>query len=298
MGNSTHSPSTYVGRYAPSPTGDLHFGNLRTAVLAWLHARLRGGKFLLRMEDLDTPRVVLGAADKIFRDLEWLGITWDGEVVWQSERTHAYQAALEQLDALGLTYHCYCSRKDIQQLASAPHGKTAVYPGTCANLSEQEQKQKAKQKSPATRVRACNKRTNSDSIGGGDFVVKRADGLFAYQLAVTVDDLSQGVTHVVRGDDLKSSTPRQQYLARTLGASNRMPQYWHAPLMLDNSGARMAKRDGSDSIRVWQAEGKSSEQMVSYLLRSLNLDLDLPSALNLSDSLSLLTIEQLDRLLS
>lgn len=303
MGNSNDNASNdkasnYVGRYAPSPTGELHLGNLRTAVLAWLHARLHKGEFLLRMEDLDTPRVVSGSADQILRDLEWLGVTWDGELIWQSSRTEAYQAALEQLDSCGLTYHCYCSRKDIQQLASAPHGKTVAYPGICANLTEQQREQKAKQKSPATRIRLLGDDVEPELFEGGDFVIKRADGLFAYQLAVTVDDLYQGVTQVVRGDDLRSSTPRQQYLASVLGERDLTPRYWHVPLMLDESGARMAKRDGSASIRAWQAAGKSSEQLVGYLLDSLDLKLELPNALTLEESLSLLTADHLGELIS
>ena len=237
-----------TGRYAPSPTGDLHLGNLRTALLAWLQARLCGGRFLLRIEDLDTPRVVAGSADKILADLAWLGLDWDGEVVFQSQRSALYQLAIDELSRQDLIYPCFCSRKDIQQAASAPHMPSGVYPRTCFGLSSEEINDRARTKNPALRIKV-----EADlEATCGDFIVKRADQLFAYQLAVVVDDLEQQVTHVVRGQDLFDSTERQQYLARLLQPlslqQNIMPiNYHHVPLLCDASGQRLAKRDGSMS---------------------------------------------------
>lgn len=273
-----------VGRYAPSPTGDLHLGNLRTALLAWLHARLQGGEFFLRMEDLDTPRTVSGAASRILRDLEWLGLDWDGDVLYQSQRHGVYQAALDQLSSHGLIYDCFCSRKDIQTAVSAPHGKNGVYPGTCLNITAEQIQAKRRTKTPAQRVKvAAAKITFDDQCLGlqqqvlaeqvGDFVVKRADGLFAYQLAVVVDDVAQGVTDVVRGADLIDSTARQIYLVQLLTVSDHQSEirYCHVPLMMDDSGSRMAKRDGSESIQAWQQAGNNKQQLVAYLAASLGL---------------------------
>lgn len=256
-----------VGRYAPSPTGDLHLGNLRTAMLAWLQARLEDGQFLLRMEDLDQPRVVAGSADQILRDLEWLGLDWDGEVIYQSQRNDAYQDALESLERQNLVYPCFCSRKDIQTAVSAPHMRQAVYPGTCQSLTEQEREEKVLLKNPAIRVRVSTQLQTEV----GDFAIKRADKLFAYQLAVVVDDLYQGINQVVRGADLLDSCSRQQYLAEKLAPVKPHIEYLHAPLMLDEKGHRMAKRDGSASVRRWRAENKTSEQLIAHLFNSLNL---------------------------
>lgn len=279
-----------IGRYAPSPTGDLHLGNLRTALLAWLHARLQNGRFLLRMEDLDTPRVVTGSAEKLLRDLEWLGIDWDGEVIYQSDRLESYQSVLDSLTQQNLVYPCYCSRKDIQQAASAPHGQLGVYPGTCAHLSAQQRKENQVNKNPAIRLRV------SDALQEtcGDFVVKRADNLFAYQLAVVVDDLEQGVTEVVRGADLQSSTARQLYLAQLLAPESTPIRYLHAPLLYDQSGQRMSKRDGSQSGEEWRNKGGSADSLVTHLAHGLDLisSLEPVSAQTL---LSSLTLEQLEK---
>lgn len=291
-----------VGRYAPSPTGALHIGNLRTALLAWLHARVQGGDFFLRIEDLDTPRTVVGSADQILRDLEWLGIDWDGEVVYQSSRTDRYQDALSQLTSRGLVYECFCSRKDIQQAASAPHTGHGVYPGFCAELSEQVLTANRKIKVPAMRVRVTKEviSFNDGCVGArqaslqescGDFVIKRADGLFAYQLAVVVDDLAQGITDVVRGADLIDSTARQIYLAKILGAREALPNYWHVPLMLDEHGARMAKRDGSMSVAEWCDSGGNHQELLGLLACSVGL-VEQPDAISQSELLSQLTLPQ------
>lgn len=293
----------YVGRYAPSPTGDLHLGNLRTALLAWLLARLNQGVFLLRMEDLDTPRCVPGSADQILRDLEWLGLDWDGDVVFQSQRQALYQAALKKLQDQNLLYACFCSRKDIHLASSAPHQTPGVYPGTCANLSESQVSKKSEQKTAAIRIRVNDQIIQfEDACLGhqqqqlasevGDFVLRRADGLFAYQLAVVVDDYEQGITSVVRGADLIDSSARQIYLFERLGTAP--PQYCHVPLMLDADGKRMAKRDGSESAGAWRSEGKSAEQLIGVLAHGLGLTKS-EAAISLSelaDSLDPTTVMQ------
>lgn len=282
-----------VGRYAPSPTGEQHLGNLRTALLAWLHARLQGGRFLVRMEDLDTPRTVAGSDLQILKDLEWLGLDWDGEVVYQSQRTELYQAALNELATQRLLYPCFCSRKDIQQAASAPHAKSGVYPGTCAALNSEQVLEKRKLKDPAIRVRV-----GPDLMQNcGDFVVKRADGLFAYQLAVVVDDLDQGVTEVVRGGDLASSTDRQKYLAGLLQPAAPHIRYLHSPLMLDANGARMAKRDGSMSASNHRTRQDGAEVLLGELMFGLGL-LDRPSPLSASSLLLELSLESVEAVLS
>ena len=304
MGNRYSSKQrSIVGRYAPSPTGALHLGNLRTALIAWLHARLQGGTFLLRMEDLDVPRIVDGSADQILRDLEWLGLDWDGEVVYQSTRQSYYQSALESLEQQGLVYECFCSRKDIQQAVSAPHSSTGVYPGTCENLTSLQIDKKSQQKTPSLRLRVQNSkiefrdgcldiRKESLAQTVGDFVIKRADGLFAYQLAVIVDDLEQGVSEVVRGADLIDSTLRQIYLAQKLSTKQNSPNYWHVPLMLDRDGKRMSKRDGSESVQSWRDAGGSAEKLLGELSLSLALVSD-SSSISSADLLNSLDFEML-----
>lgn len=285
--------ANYVGRYAPSPTGDLHLGNVQTALLAWLHARLHGGVFLLRMEDLDTPRTVAGSDAVILDDLAWFGLDWDGEVVYQSQRTDLYQQALDSLTQQGLTYPCYCSRKDIQSAASAPHGSTGVYPGTCRHLNSEQQAAKAQHKSPAIRVRV-----NADLAKTcGDFVIRRADGLFAYQLAVVVDDLAQGITDVVRGADLADSTDRQRYLASLLAPQSKPIKYHHAPLLLDASGQRMAKRDGSYSLQSARVNGQTPESLIGDSLHALGL-MPTKQPISAREVLTKLTLDQLESVLN
>lgn len=237
-----------IGRFAPSPTGPLHLGSLVAAVGSCLFARAEGGHWLVRMEDLDTPRVVPGSAEEILGALRRYGLTWDGEVVWQSQRIALYERALATLRERGLAYDCACSRAELQRAASAPLGAEPVYPGTC------------REGLPPGRVaRAVRFRVPpgvvafDDVIRGhveedvatttGDFVIKRADGVFAYQLAVVVDDAEQGVTQVVRGGDLLSSTPRQIALQRALGLAT--PSYAHLPLVLGPDGTKLGKRDGA-----------------------------------------------------
>ncbi|NJC87258.1 MAG: tRNA glutamyl-Q(34) synthetase GluQRS [Desulfuromonas sp.] len=239
--------TTITGRFAPSPTGPLHFGSLVAAVGSYCLARRAGGRWLVRIEDLDTPRVVPGAADEILFTLETLGFRWDGEVVWQSRRQEAYLAALEQLHNQGLLYDCACSRKEI--LASAPHPgeEGPIYPGTC------RQGLPAGRLPRAVRIRVPDRQSGFiDGVFGryeqnlardvGDFVLRRADGMIAYQLAVVVDDADSRVNQVVRGADLLGSTLRQIFLLENLGRP--VPAYLHLPLVLHADGSKISKRNG------------------------------------------------------
>jgi glutamyl-tRNA synthetase len=246
-----------AGRFAPSPTGVLHLGNLRTALLAWLFARSAGSRFLVRMEDLDTGRVRPGLDVQQLDDLAAVGVDWDGPVEYQSRRVAGYEAALEALRAEGLIYECFCTRAEIREAASAAHGPLpeGAYPGTCLRLSAAELAEKrASGRPPALRVRAGGAAVAFDDrllgrLSGvvDDFVVRRGDGAFAYNLAVVVDDADQGVEEVVRGSDLTDSTPRQLWLARALGLPE--PSYAHVPLVLGPDGARLAKRHGDVTLR-------------------------------------------------
>lgn len=243
---------TGAGRFAPSPSGDLHIGNLRTALLAWLLARSTGRRFLMRVEDLDT-RTSTAVAQRQLADLAAIGLEWDEPVVWQTDRTSAYSEVLDSLDSRGLLYECYCSRKDIAQAPTAPHAPPGAYPGTCRELSESQRAQRRAERPPALRLRTENSTfTVSDTLHGeytglvDDFVVRRGDGVTAYNVAVVVDDQAQGVDQVVRGDDLLASAPRQAYLSELLGYP--VPTYAHVPLVLNTAGARLAKRDGAVTI--------------------------------------------------
>ncbi|MFE3754202.1 tRNA glutamyl-Q(34) synthetase GluQRS [Nocardia tengchongensis] len=261
------------GRFAPSPSGDLHLGNLRTALLAWLFARSTGRGFLLRMEDLD--RVKAGAAERQLEDLAALGLDWDGPVEWQSRRLPLYEAAIERLTAAGLTYECFCTRREIQQAVTAPHGPMGAYPGTCRNLTDHEIRQRRDEGRPAAlRLRAAvTEFTVTDHLLGeyrgavDDLVLRRGDGTPAYNLAVVVDDADQGIDQVVRGDDLLPSTPRQAYLATLLGLP--LPEYAHVPLVLNTSGQRLAKRDGAVTLRDRTALGESPQHVLCVLADSL-----------------------------
>ena len=247
---------TSDGRFAPSPTGTLHLGNLRTALLAWLFARTAGARFLVRMEDLDQGRVIAGSAEQQLQDLRSLGLDWDGEVVFQSHRHDAYEAAIERLRAGGRLYECFCTRAEIRAAASAPHGPLpeGAYPGTCLRLTEAERRRKrAGGRPPALRMRAGAARIAfTDRVHGAqegvvdDFVVRRNDGTPAYNLAVVVDDAWQGIGEIVRGDDLLDSTPRQILLADALGLE--APAYAHVPLVLGPDGSRLAKRHGAVTL--------------------------------------------------
>lgn len=264
-----------VGRFAPSPTGAMHLGNARTALLAWLHSRSLGGRHLLRFEDLDTGRVRDWAYDLTRRDLEWLGLDWDEETR-QSGRLEVYREALDRLD----TYPCTCTRKEVQAAvqasAGAPHGEESVYPGTCREHTSHPGRPAARRwRVPDTTVCAADALTGlqlCQHLPGevGDFVLQRSDGAFAYHLAVVVDDALMGVTDVVRGADLWTATPRQMALQQSLGSPT--PRYLHVPLMTDFGGVRLAKRGGAPPLMSYREQGESPGVVVAALARSLGWD--------------------------
>ncbi len=273
-----------VGRYAPSPTGDMHLGNARTALVAWLHARAAGGRILLRIEDNDPGRARGAFEERQREDLAWLGLGFDGPVVRQSERTALYEAALATLAAAGLLYPCFCTRRELRALAGAPHGpedEGSRYPGTCAALSADERAaRRAAGREPALRLRVpAGAQRFDDLLHGagvedvaalrGDLLVRRADGAVAYQLAVVVDDAAQGVTHVVRGDDLRASCGRQRLLQDLLGLEP--VTYLHVPLVLGEDGERLAKRHGAVAIRELREAGAAPERVLGRLAASLGL---------------------------
>jgi glutamyl-tRNA synthetase len=292
-----HGPVTADGRFAPSPTGTLHLGNLRTALLAWLFARSRDGRFLVRMEDLDIGRVRDRFYEEQLADLQALGLDWDGPVVRQSQRLVLYDRAVETLRAQGLVYECWCTRAEIREAASAPHGDLpeAAYPGTCLRLTEREREQRrSRGRPPALRVRADAARVAFDDLLVGpfegvvdDFVVRRNDGAYAYNLAVVVDDADQGIAEVVRGLDLLDSTPRQLWLGARLGLP--APRHAHVPLMLGPDGARLAKRHGAVTLAARAALGESPDDVRAALAASLRLcDSDeRPSARELAQRFSI-----------
>ena len=260
-----------TGRYAPSPSGRMHLGNLLCCLLAWLSAKSKGGQVLLRIEDLDTLRCPRHFADAIVEDLAWLGLSADGPEppVYQSERTEIYLHYYKELERRGMVYPCFCSRSQLHA-ASAPHRSDGqvLYAGTCRNLTPEQVAEKAKTRAPAWRVRVPDEKIAfTDGHLGlyaenlardcGDFYLRRADGVFAYQLAVVVDDALMGVTEVVRGADLLSSTPRQLWLYRELGL--QAPQFYHLPLLLAADGRRLSKRDGDQSLEHLRAKYAQEE---------------------------------------
>lgn len=267
---------TADGRFAPSPTGPLHLGSLRTALVAWLFARSQSARFLVRIEDLDAQRSRREFEASQLADLRALGIDWDGPVVRQSERMTLYDLALDLLQGQDRLYPCFCTRAEIREAASAPHGNSpeAAYPGTCSRLSAAEQSRRIAEGSRyALRVRADGERVEfNDRLLGrvgaavDDFVVRRADGVPAYQLAVIVDDAEQGIGEVVRGADLADSTPRQILLARLLGLP--VPRYAHVPLVLASDGSRLAKRDRGATLAD---RDEPPSATLSLLARTLGL---------------------------
>ncbi|WP_028281299.1 tRNA glutamyl-Q(34) synthetase GluQRS [Arthrobacter sp. H5] len=263
-----------AGRFAPSPTGELHVGNLRTAILAWLFARSTGRRFLLRVEDLD--RVRAGAEAAQLTELAAVGLAWDGAIVRQSERTAVYDDAVAHLQRNGLLFECFCTRRDIAEAASAPHLLPGHYPGTCRSLSDSERSRLRSERPAALRLRsAVEEWTVTDTLHGSftgpvdDFVVVRNDGVPAYNLAVVVDDASQGVDQVVRGDDLLSSAPRQAYLATLLDVPR--VEYAHVPLALNRERRRLAKRDGAVTLGSLSGLGWDAVSVRNLILRSLGL---------------------------
>ncbi|QBD81859.1 tRNA glutamyl-Q(34) synthetase GluQRS [Ktedonosporobacter rubrisoli] len=280
------------GRYAPSPTGDLHMGNLRTALLAWLFARKAGGQFVLRIEDLDRPRVRQGSTEHMLEDLHWLGLDWNEgpdcsgpyAPYTQSERLDIYQDYLQRLETAGLIYPCYCSRAEIAQAASAPQqGEEGPrYPGTCRYLTQaQRGEREASGRRPSLRFRIDDEHivNFTDLLAGptsqhvqqvvGDFIVRRADGIFAYQFAVVVDDALMHINQVVRGIDLLHSSERQILLYEALGFP--VPSFAHVPLVLDKQGKRLAKREQSSGLAPLRAAGTTPQQVVGQLAASCGL---------------------------
>ncbi|UPK74721.1 tRNA glutamyl-Q(34) synthetase GluQRS [Nocardioidaceae bacterium SCSIO 66511] len=264
-----------AGRFAPSPSGDLHLGSLRTALLAWLFARSTSRRFVLRVEDLD--RVRPGAAERQLADLEAIGLDWDGEVVRQSERTELYVQAVRRLRADERTYECFCTRREIREAASAPHAPPGAYPGTCRDLGAAQRSRRRAERPAAIRLRSeVDEFTVHDVLQGryvgvvDDLVLVRNDGVPAYNLAVVVDDAEQGIDQVVRADDLLSSAPRQAYLASLLGVSE--PSYAHVPLAVNAEGRRLAKRDGSVTLADLESAGVKPRDVFARIAASLRLE--------------------------
>ncbi len=271
-----------AGRYAPSPTGELHVGNLRTALLAWAWARKTGRQFRLRFEDLDEQRSKDGAfRDGQLRDLKAIGIDWDGPIVTQSERLPQYQQALASLTAAGLTFECFCTRRDIRAAASAAHTPPDQYPGTCLQLSAAEREVKRAElaergAAPAIRLHPRVEQWQVQDELHGPYsgpvdavVLQRGDGAFAYNLAVVVDDIAMGIDQVVRGDDLLPSAPVHSYIAHELGSPGWT--YIHVPLVLGPTGQRLAKRDGAVTLSDLAAAGVTAADVVEQIGASVGL---------------------------
>lgn len=268
------------GRYAPSPSGDLHIGNLRTALLAWTWARRTDRDFVMRVEDID--RVREGAAERQLEDLARLGIEWDGPALYQSTRRKAHEAALARLHNSGLLFECYCSRREIAEASSAPHGGPRTYPGTCRDLPEDVRAQRratlaAQGRKPALRLRPrVDSWTVTDELVGevsepiDCVVLQRGDGTLAYNLVVVVDDDFQGVDQVVRADDLLFAAPTQAYVAHELGLIE--PTYAHVPLVINEAGDRLAKRDGAVTLRELFEAGWDVPQVVEEIAASLGFE--------------------------
>ncbi len=278
---------TIRGRFAPSPSGRMHLGNAWSSLLAWLSVRSQGGIMVLRLEDLDTDRCKQMFCEGIEEDLRWLGLDWDegglsgGVRYRQSQRQAVYHAALKQLEEQQLLYECFCTRGQLHA-ASAPHRSDGdiIYPGTCRNLSGAEREKRAQLRRPAVRVRVPKEEIEfADRLQGsysenlaqmcGDFILRRSDGIYAYQLAVVVDDADMGITEVVRGQDLLSSTPRQIYLQRLLGYPT--PDYCHVPLLCDGEGRRLSKREADLTLASMRDDGVKAEQIVGWLAYAAGL---------------------------
>ena len=292
-----------IGRFAPSPSGRMHLGNLWSCLLAWLAARSVGGGMVLQPEDLDPDRCRPEYCDQVMRDLEWLGLDWDGAPVYQSKRTESYAEAFRELEDRGLIYPCFCTRSE-RLAASAPHRAdgTAVSDGRCGRLSQAEREKLGRTRRPAWRVRVTEEEiVFTDLLQGGygeslardcgDFILRRSDGVYAYQLAVVVDDAMMGVTQVVRGSDLLSSTPRQLWLQKKLGLPH--PEYGHLPLLLAPDGRRLAKRDRDLELSRLR-EKYAAPELVGRLAHAANL-IDRPEAIAPRELIPLFSWEKLPK---
>jgi len=301
-----HTPDAHpiVGRLAPSPTGAQHVGNARTYLIAWLAARSRGGRVVLRIEDIDSPRVKPGTAELVLADLRWLGLDWDEGPVVQSGRLAVYELALAQLRERELVYPCTCSRSDVERAARAPHAEPEgpAYPGTCSGRSAADAAGLAgvsfawRFRVPAGAVDFVDGLHGPTRLeprkAGGDFVVWKSAGTPAYQLAVVVDDDAQGVTDVVRGDDLVPSTPRQLLLYQALGL--RPPRFTHVPLVVGPDGRRLAKRHGDTRLAALRAAGVRPEALLGLLACSCGW-IDAGRAVRARELLPLYRLEAIPR---
>ena len=269
-----------VGRFAPTPSGRMHLGNVFSCLMAWLSARSAHGRVVLRIEDLDPRAQDKAVADRLMADLEWLGLPWDEGPYWQSERTDIYEDVVRRLSELGLTYPCFCTRAELHA-ATAPHASdgTYLYAGTCRSLTPEQIAERARRRAPAMRLRVPDEGDPAGAIEFcdlaygpqkevlahecGDFLVRRSDGVFAYQLAVVIDDGLMGVNQVVRGRDLLESSARQTYLARLLGLE--APTYGHVPLLVAPDGRRLSKRDQDLDLGALRQQGISSRRIIGAL---------------------------------
>lgn len=297
-----------VTRLAPSPTGALHLGNARTFIVNWALARQRRWRVVLRIEDLDGPRVKKGADRQAIEDLRWLGMDWDEGPVYQSPRAAEYARAVERLLAAGLAYPCICTRREALLAASAPHADdgATVYPGTCrGRFATRDEAARAAGRPPAVRFAVHEQHLEfDDELAGrlsfnpahdlGDFVIMKADGTAAYQLAVVMDDAAAGVTHVVRGDDLIDSTPRQILLYRALGMAHAVPRYCHLPLVVGEDGRRLAKRHGDTRLSHYRRLGVPASRVLALLGRWCGLELD-PGRAAARDFVALLEMARFPR---
>ncbi len=272
-----------IGRYAPTPSGRLHLGNIFAALLCWLSVRSQEGELLLRIEDLDTLRCTVENADILKEDLQWLGLDWDREMPPQRDRSEYYEECLDILQARGELFPCWCTRGDLKNAANAPHASDGhpIYPGTCRALSPEERAEKLKKKPGIMRLAVPDELIGfrDENFGWyeenlqeecGAFILRRADGVFAYQLAVVADDIAGGVTEVVRGRDLLDSTPRQLYLYRLLGAEP--PRYFHVPLLTAPDGRRLSKRDQDLDIGLLKERYRPEELLGALALAAGQLE--------------------------
>lgn len=298
------------GRFAPSPSGRMHLGNAWSALLAWLSVRAQGGEMVLRLEDLDPDRCRRAYCDGVEEDLRWLGLDWDeggsagGGRYYQSRRSEYYRAALERLEQAGLLYPCFCTRGQLHA-PNAPHRSDGevIYPGTCRALTEAERAERARNRRPALRIRVPETWIGfTDALQGeygenlardcGDIILRRSDGVYAYQLAVVVDDALMGVSEVTRGGDLLSSTPRQIWLQRSLGYPT--PRYCHVPLLCAADGRRLSKRESDLTLEALRRRGVRPEQIVGRLAFAAGL-IDRPEPVRASDLIARFDLKKLPR---